>query len=78
MANITLSAPQQLLDKARQVARRQGTSLNELVRRHLRALVGDGEEADAAAELLTLMRKNGGRSGGRRWRRADAYEGRLK
>jgi predicted HicB family RNase H-like nuclease len=50
MANITLSADKDLIERARQVARRQGTSLNELVRGYLRALVGEESGIGAGDE----------------------------
>lgn len=34
--NVTLSLDKELLDKAREVARRQGRSLNDLLREYLR------------------------------------------
>ena len=77
MPNITLSADKHLLDRAREVARRQGTSLNELVRGYLRSLVGQESGMATADELLGLMETHGGHSAGRRWRREDAYEGRV-
>lgn len=78
MANITLSADPALIDKARALARRQGTTLNQLVRAYLKSITGDGDDASKSGrELLELMRRSGGRSGGKKLNRQDAYEGRL-
>lgn len=74
--NITLSADAALIEQAREIAARQGTSLNELVREYLRSLVGQSGEDDPAAELVRLLETTAGHSGGQRFRREDAYEGR--
>ena len=74
--NITVSIDEKLAARAREIARRQGASLNALIRRYLETLAGDVPGAIAADELLDLMRKHGGHSGGRRIHREEAYEGR--
>lgn len=74
--NVTLSVEDEVLERARALARRRGMSLQELFREYLRTLVGERSGEAVAAELLELMTTHGGRSGGRRWRREDAYEGR--
>ena len=73
--NITVSIDEQLASRAREVARRQGASLNALIRKYLETLAGDVPGDAVAGELLDLMRRHGGRSGGRRIRREEAYEG---
>jgi hypothetical protein len=75
--NVTLSLDEKVVEKARDVARRRGTSLNDLIRRFLAELVGQKTGEQVAADLLELMRREPGRSGGRRLRREDAYRGRL-
>lgn len=75
--NITIAIDDDLLERARKLARRRGTSLQELIREQLRLLAGERSGADAARELLDLMESHGGRSGGRTWRRDDAYSGRV-
>ena len=77
MRNITISADDEVVRRARELARRQGTSLNVLIRGFLETLVGRQAGTDRADELLRLMREHWGHSGGRRFRRDDAYEGRL-
>ena len=74
--NITVSIDEQLASRAREVARRQGASLNALIRSYLETLAGDVPGDAVAGELLDLMRRHGGHSGGRRIRREEAYEGR--
>ena len=75
--NITLSIDETLVARAREIAARQGTSLNALIRQHLETLVGESPGDEVADELLLLMEESGGRSGGRRFRRDEAYEERL-
>ncbi len=75
--NITIAVDEGIVERARELARSQGTSLQELVRDYLRTLVGEQPGSDVAEELMALMEHYGGRSGGRRLRRSDAYEGRL-
>jgi hypothetical protein len=75
--NLTISVDDALLEKARKLAIRRGTSVQELLRAHLEALVGQGSGKAAAEELLALMQARGGHSGGRRVLREEAYEGRL-
>jgi hypothetical protein len=72
--NLTISVDDALLERARQLAGRRGTSVQELLRAYLEALVGGPSGEAAATELLELMESHGGRSAGRRIHREDAYE----
>ena len=76
--NLTIAVDDDLLERARALARRRGMSLQELLREYLSTLVGERSGADVAQELLELMATHGGHSGGHRWSREDAYEGRLR
>jgi len=75
--NLTIAIDDDLLDRARELARRRGVSLQELIREQLRTLAGEQDGAAVAEELLALMTSAGGRSEGRPWARADAYAGRV-
>lgn len=75
--NLTISVDDDLLERARDLARRRGISLQELIREQLRLLAGARSGADAARELLDLMEAHGGHSGGHRFRREDVYADRL-
>lgn len=75
--NLTIAVDDDLLERARALARKRQVSLQELIREQLRLLTGERSGEDAARELLDLMNERGGRSGGRPWSREDAYEGRL-
>lgn len=75
--DVTIAIDDALLARALDLARRRGITFEELIERQLRALVGERGGAEVARELLDLMETGGGRSGGRRWRREDAYAGRT-
>lgn len=75
--NITISLDNKVVERVREVARAQGTSLQALVRRYLESVAGASDKGGAGDELLRLMDEQGGRSGGTPFRREDAYEGRL-
>lgn len=75
--NLTISVDEELLSRARGLARKQGTSLNALLRRYLETLVGEQPGDQVADELLMLMQTQGGRSGGRKIGRDELYEDRV-
>lgn len=52
MKNVTLSIPEDLLEKARSFANEQGTSMNEMIREFLRRTV-DVDKSDLKNELLS-------------------------
>ena len=59
--NLTLSVDDKLVDKARQVASRQGTSLQALVRQYIETLAGSRE----GAALVERLEEH--------WREADKH-----
>jgi hypothetical protein len=75
--NITLAIDDELVARAREVARRQGTTLNDLVRQHLELIAGRSSGEVVAEELRRLWAEHPGHSGGRKISREDAYKGRL-
>lgn len=75
--NLTLSVDDTAVERAREVARQQGTSLNSLIRQYIEALAGRRAGAVVAEEMQRLWREQGGHSGGRKIGRDEAYEGRL-
>ncbi len=77
MTNVTLALDERVLERARAVAREQGTSLNALIREYVEHLAGQRDAAETAREWRRLWAEGAGNSGGRRFRREDAYEGRL-
>ncbi len=72
--NITLSADKDVVRRARDAARRQGKSLNQVVRDYLALLSEDPDGARAAADLFALMDDGGGDSGGATWTRDDLHD----
>lgn len=75
--NVTLALDEQLVARAREVAGREGLSLNEMIRRHLEVVAGVRQGPLVADEMRRLWASFPGHSGGQRFNRADAYEGRL-
>ena len=75
--NLTISVDDSLLERARQLASRRGTSVQELIRGYLEMIAGRASGEAAGRELLDLMQSDGGHSGGRRFRREEAYEDAL-
>ena len=59
--NLTLSVDEKLVEKARQVASRQGTSLQALIRQYIETLAGSRE----GAALVALLEGH--------WREADKH-----
>lgn len=76
--NLTLSADDEVVERARETARQQGTSLNELIRQYLERLAGTAGSDQVADDLERLWKRRSGRSKGARMRREDAYADRLK
>jgi hypothetical protein len=75
--NITLSVDDRIVEAARRVAKEQGTSLNELVRRFIAGLAGQRSAKVLADEIVSLFENQPGDSHGTRITREDAYAGRL-
>jgi hypothetical protein len=75
--NITLSVDKKIAEAARRVAREQGTSLNELLRRYMAGLAAQQTAEAKARTLISLFEEQPGDSGGLGFVREDAYDGRL-
>ena len=75
--NLTLAIDEKVLERARERAKRLGMSVQDVVRRHLEEFGGLGSSSAAADELLKLMTEQPGDSHGKRFKRADAYDGRV-
>jgi len=74
--NVTVALADDLVARVREVAQRQGTTLNELVRRQLELIAGRATGQTLADEMKKLWAQAPGRSGGKRLRRSDAYDAR--
>ncbi len=77
--NLTLAVDEEIVEKAREVARQQGTSLNALIRDYIERLAGNPSGAVIAARLRTHWEEDPpGRSAvGWRFDREELYEERL-
>lgn len=75
--NLTLSVDEEVVAKARKRAEAMGTSVNQLVREYLDQLAGSSDGKAVAAEIIRLSLLANGDSGGKKFNREDAYEGRL-
>lgn len=74
--NLTLSVEDRLVERAREVARQQGTSLNALIRDYLESLAGQ-LGGDAILSEFEAMWAEPGRSDGTPFRREQLYDERL-
>jgi hypothetical protein len=72
--NVTIALADDLVARVREIARNQGTTLNELVRRQLEVIAGRPAGDALANEMRKLWAQSSGRSGGRKIRRSDAYD----
>jgi len=72
--NLTLSTSKELVQQARDYARRHGTTLNNLIREFLERLVRSGENGDAAQYFLSLTDRIHGDLKGWQWNREELYE----
>jgi hypothetical protein len=75
--NLTVSVDPRVVERARQVALRQGTSLNALVRGFLEGLAGVRSGAQLAKELQAQWNASSGDLKGEGFTRDDAYSGRT-
>jgi hypothetical protein len=76
--NITLSVPEEVVERARAVAQAQGTSLNALIRQYLERLGGIRANEEVLQALEEHWASQSGSSGGEPFRRDDLYAERLK
>lgn len=73
MRNITLSFPDDVVERGREYARRRGMSLNALVREALRRMI-DTEEDEATDALFSALDAAEGNSHGTTWTRDELYD----
>lgn len=72
--NITLSAKESLIKKARKFAQQHNTTLNQLVRDFLERLVSEENDEDLANRFLQVCERASGDSKGWSWNRDDLYD----
>lgn len=74
MANLTLSLDDELLQKAREAAVREHTSVNALVREYLKQYVNARERRLRALDVLDLLAERTDSSSDERWSRESLHE----
>ena len=75
MSNLTITSDDEVLEKARIRALREGTSVNAVLREFLESYAGiRNEQMAAVRELLDASQKATSRSGGRSWTRDELHE----
>ena len=74
VVNVTLAIDEKLVVRAREVARRRQTTLNQLVRDFLEELTTPAGLPTVAQEFERLWAEHEGHSGGRTWQREDLYD----
>lgn len=74
MSNITLSIDDDLLEAGRRYAREHNTSLNALMRDLLAKTVTRPATGSRMKEMFKMADGLGIGSGGKKWKREDAYD----
>jgi len=72
--NVTLSIDDETLTRARELATRRGTSLNQMIRDYLEEVASDMSTEEILQELEFLWETGSGKSEGRRWTREELHE----
>jgi hypothetical protein len=72
--NVTLSIDDETLSRARDLAARRGTSLNQMIRDYLEEVASDLSSEEILRELHEQWEKSSGDSGGKRWTREELHE----
>ena len=72
--NITLSAKEALINKARDYASKHGTTLNSMIREFLERIVQQEKSDTGLKRFLQLAENYSGDSKGWTWDRNDIYE----
>ena len=74
MANLTLSLDDEVLQKAREAALREHTSVNALVREYLKQYVHARERRLRALDALDAVAKRTGSASTKRWSRESLHD----
>ena len=74
LVNVTLSIDDDVVARARELASRRGTSVNQLVRDYLAEITSQMTTDEILGELEQLWRSSSGDSAGRSWTREELYE----
>lgn len=81
LVNLTLAVEERTVERAREIARQQGTSLNALIREYIELLANQATGDELLMELQEMWadidRSPGGSSRGYKFDREELYEERL-
>jgi hypothetical protein len=72
--NVTLSIDDEALARARDLANRRGTSLNQMIRDYLEEVASELSPEEILRELSGLWEESSGDSRRRRWTREELHE----
>ena len=72
--NVTLSIDEAVVERARRLAERRGTSMNQLIRDYLEEVTASESPEAALRELEKMWAEGRGRSTGEVWKREDLYD----
>lgn len=72
--NVTLSIDDEVVARARELATRRGTSVNQMIRDYLEELASEMTAEEILGELEHLWRTSSGDSAGIGWTREDLHE----
>lgn len=72
--DVTLSIDEDVLIRAREVATRKGTSVNQMIHDYLEDLVTETSGEEILAKLEELWRSSVGNSSGQTWTREDLHD----
>jgi hypothetical protein len=75
--NLTLAVDQATVERAREVARQQGTSLNALIREFIEHLAGHSSGDQLLADFEALWAKPGSSDGRYKFARDELYAERM-
>jgi len=75
--NVTVALDDELVARVREIAAKQGTTLNDILRQYLESVAGQRPASALVADMQRLWDGSPGHSGGRKISRDDAYEGRI-
>ncbi|HUS27971.1 MAG TPA: DUF6364 family protein [Kofleriaceae bacterium] len=75
--NLTLAVDEALVERAREAARQQGTSLNALIRDFIEQLAGQTSGDQLLADFEALWAEPGSSDGKYKFDREELYAGRL-
>lgn len=74
VVNITLSADEALIKKARKYASKHNTSLNKMVRTFLQSVASESNTKNDVDFFLNTVKRIEGDSKGKAWHRVDIYD----